>query len=180
MNDPCLQGNKFQPFILSKVSTISVRLTNHVQFTRVAPPSLYEEFLSNKKVLGHNGHFCLLWVSSNCANKLGKCHLKKFQISKNLKWIAEETNSVDHFILKKCDQNVITYHKKIGYMFSVYTKACQNQYCTYIYRSRVHHHISHSNLGHASQYTSCTLTPPHINFLFYFFCVQPVISKNAM
>ena len=116
MNDPCLQDNEFQPFILSKVSTILVRLSNHVQFTRVAPPNLYEEFLSNKKVLGHNGHFCLLWVSSNCANKLGKCHIKKFQISKNLKWIAEETNSVDHFILKSVI-NVITYHKKLGACF---------------------------------------------------------------
>ena len=69
MNDPRLQDNEFQSFILSKDSTILVWLSNHAQFIR-APPNLYEEFLSNKKVLGHNGHFCLLWVISNCANKL--------------------------------------------------------------------------------------------------------------
>ena len=69
MNNPRLQDNEFQPIILSKDSTILFRLSNHVQFIR-APPNLYEEFLSNKKVLGHNDHFCLLWAISNCGNKL--------------------------------------------------------------------------------------------------------------
>ena len=59
-------------------------------------------------------------------------------------------------------------------------KRGHNQYCACIYRIRVHHHTPNSNLGHISYYTSCTLTPPHINFLFYFFCVQQLISENAM
>ena len=68
MNDPRLKDNEFQSFILSKDTTILVPLSNYVQFIR-APPNLYDELLSNKNVLGHNGHFCLLWVVSNCANK---------------------------------------------------------------------------------------------------------------
>ena len=109
MNDPRLQDKEFQSFILSKDTTILVPLSNYVQFIR-APPNLYEEFLSNKNVLGHNGHFCLLWVISNCANKLWAMpHQKVLDIQKverrgycgaKLKWIAGETNSVDHFILK--------------------------------------------------------------------------------
>ena len=69
MNDPCLLEIECQSFLLSKDGTVLVRLSNHVWFVRAAS-NLYDEFLSNKDVLGHNGHFCLLWVLSNCANKL--------------------------------------------------------------------------------------------------------------
>ena len=82
MNDPCLKDNEFQSFILSKDTTILMPLSNYVQFIR-APPNLYEEFLSNKNVLGHNGHFWLLWVVSNCANKFWAMpHQKVLDIQK--------------------------------------------------------------------------------------------------
>ena len=82
MDDLRLPENEFQPFILSKDSTVLVKLSNHVQFVRAAP-NLYEEFLSNKDVLGHNGHFCLLWLIPNCANELWSIsHQKVLDIQK--------------------------------------------------------------------------------------------------
>ena len=85
MNDPRLPEKKFQPFILTKDRTVSLRLSNHVYFVRAAP-NLYEEFSSNKDVLGHNGHLCLLWIISNCANKLwAMSHKKSFRYPKRRK-----------------------------------------------------------------------------------------------
>ena len=82
MNEPRLPENEFQPSILSKDNTALVRLSNHVQVVG-AELNLYQEFFFNKDVLGHNGHFCLLWVISNCANELwAMSHQKVLDIQK--------------------------------------------------------------------------------------------------
>ena len=97
MNDPRLQKKEFQSFTLSKDSTVLVRLSNYVQFIR-APPNLYEEFLSNKNFLGHNGDFCLLQVISNCATvflTLGNATSKRYPKStkERLVWCKFEMDS---------------------------------------------------------------------------------------
>ena len=62
----------------------------------------------------------------------GKCHIKKFQISRNLKWIAEEKNSVDHFILKsviKMSQPII---KNWVHVFCVHKSMSESTLCMHL------------------------------------------------
>ena len=79
-------------------------------------------------------------------------------------------------------------------MFSVYTNVHKTMskstlgtlFCAdkkYVFvcisRSHVHRHTSNINLGLFPVAQVCTITP-HINFLFDFSCVEPLISNNTM
>ena len=189
MNDSRLWENEFQPFLLSKDSTALVRLSNHVQFVRAAP-NLYEEFLSNKNVLDHNGHLCLLWVISNCANQLWAMSPQKVldtqKVERSAQCVAKfEMDSWRNKFSRpchteKCHKNVKTYHKKFGACFlctQKYVKINIVHVSTEAMYITTHLKIIQGILPNTQ---ICTLTPPHIKFLLYFFCVQPLISKNAM
>ena len=120
----------------------------------------------------------------------GQCHIKKFQIPKkqkgepsvlqNLKWTAGETNSVDHVILKSVINMSKPIIKKFGACFlctQKYVKINIVHVSTEAMYITTHLKIIQGILPNTQ---ICTLTPPHIKFLLYFFCVQPLISKNAM